>query len=140
MSDPLRSYKETQIKTATPARLVVMLYDGALKYLGLALEALADRHQRYDRASECLIRAQDIITELMVSLDFDQGREIARNLFNLYMWMNHQLLEGNITKNSAPLEQVKKLLTELRGVWAGVADKPGLEGVPRAAGGVNIAG
>ncbi len=140
MSDPLRSYKETQIKTATPSKLVVMLYDGALKYLGLALEALGARHQRYDRASEYLIRTQDIITELMVSLDFDQGREIARNLFNLYLWMNHQLLQGNITKSCVPLEQVKKLLVELRGVWAEVADKPGLESVPRAAGGVNIAG
>jgi len=140
MSDPLRSYKETQIKTATPSRLVVMLYDGALKYLGLALEALDARHQRYDRASEYLIRTQDIITELMVSLDFDQGREIARNLFNLYLWMNHQLLQGNITKSCVPLEQVKKLLVELRGVWVEVADKPGLESVPRAAGGVNIAG
>ena len=76
----------------------------------------------------------------MVSLDFDQGREIARNLFNLYLWMNHQLLQGNITKSCAPLEQVKKLLVELRGVWVEVADKPGLESVPRAAGGVNIAG
>jgi flagellar protein FliS len=140
MSDPLRSYKETQIKTATPGRLVLMLYDGALKYLSLAMEALAARHQRYDRVSEHLIRTQEIITELMVSLDFDQGRQIARNLFNLYMWMNHQLLEGNINKSSAPLAQVKKLLTELRGVWAEVADKPGLESVPRAAGGVNIAG
>jgi flagellar protein FliS len=140
MTEPLRRYKETQIKTATPGRLVVMLYDGALKYLALAMEALAARHQRYDRVSEYLVRAQDIITELMVSLDFDQGRDIARSLFNLYMWMNHQLMEGNITKNNAPLEQVKKLLTELRGVWAEVADKPGLESVPRAAGGVNIAG
>jgi flagellar protein FliS len=140
MSDPLRSYKETQIKTATPARLVVMLYDGALKYLALAMEALAARHQRYDRVSECLVRAQDIITELMASLDFDQGRDIARSLFNLYLWMNRQILEGNITKSSVPLEQVKKLLTELRAVWAEVADKPGLESVPRAAGGVNIAG
>jgi flagellar protein FliS len=140
MSDPVRSYKETQIKTATPSRLVVMLYDGALKYLGLAMEALGASHQRYDRASEYLIRTQDIITELMVSLDFDQGREIARNLFNLYLWMNRQLLQGNISKSCEPLEQVKKLLAELRGVWAEVAEKPGLDRIPRAAGGVNIAG
>jgi flagellar protein FliS len=140
MTDPVRSYKETQIKTATPGKLVVMLYDGALKYIGLAIEALAAKHQRYDRVSEYLVRAQDIVTELMASLDFDQGRDIARSLFNLYMWMNRQILEGNITKSSVPLEQVKKLLMELRVVWAEVADKPGLESVPRAAGGVNIAG
>jgi len=140
MSDPLRSYKETQIKTATPGRLVVMLYDGALKYLELGMEALAARHRSYDRVSEYLVRAQDIITELMVSLDFEQGREIARSLFSLYMWMNRQILEGNISKSSEPLEPVKKLLAELRGAWLKVADKPGLHSAPREAGGVNIAG
>lgn len=138
--DPLRTYKETQIKTATPGKLVVMLYDGAIKYLSLAMEGMAEKHHRYDRVSENLIRTQDIITELMVCLDFDRGGEVAKNLFNLYMWMNRQLLGGNIKKDQAPLEAVKKMLVELRGVWAEVADKPGLEGIAQATGGVNIAG
>ena len=139
-TDPLRSYKETQIKTATPGKLVVMMYDGAVKYLSLALESLNSRHHSYDRASEHLIRTQDIITELMVSLDFDHGGEIARNLFNLYMWMNRQLLDGNIRKDVAPLESVRKVLLELRSAWAELADKSGTEAGVRRAGGVNIAG
>jgi flagellar protein FliS len=139
-TDPLRSYKETQIKTATPGKLVVMMYDGAVKYLSLALESLNSRHHSYDRASEHLIRTQDIITELMVSLDFDHGGEIARNLFNLYMWMNRQLLDGNIRKDVAPLESVRKVLLELRSAWAELADKSGTDAAGRKAGGVNLAG
>ena len=138
--DPLRSYKETQIKTATPGKLVVMLYDGAVKHLSLALEALNSRHHNYDRVSGELIRAQDIITELMVSLDFEHGGEIARGLFNLYMWMNRQLLDGNIRKDTAPLEAVRGVLLELRTAWAEVAEKAGAESPARSAGGVNIAG
>jgi flagellar protein FliS len=139
-NDPLRSYKETQIKTATPGKLVVMLYDGAVKYLSLALEALNSRHHSYDRVSEQLIRTQDIITELMVSLDFERGGDIARSLFNLYMWMNRQLLDGNIRKDTAPLESVRAVLRELRYAWAETADKAGAEAPARNAGGVNIAG
>ena len=139
-NDPLRSYKETQIKTATPGKLVVMLYDGAVKHLSLALESLDSRHHSYDRVSEQLIRTQDIITELMVSLDFERGGEIARSLFGLYMWMNRQVLDGNIRKDTGPLEAVRKLLLELRAAWAEAAEKHGSESVTQAAGGVNIAG
>jgi flagellar protein FliS len=139
-TDPLRSYKETQIKTATPGKLVVMLYDGAVKHLSLALENLNSRHHSYDKVSGELVRTQDIITELMVSLDFERGGEVARSLFNLYMWMNRQLLDGNIRKDTAPLESVRSLLLELRSAWAEMAEKAGAQTPARAAGGVNIAG
>lgn len=139
-TDPLRSYKETQIKTATPGKLVVMLYDGALKHLALAQEALQSRHRRYDLVSGELVRVQDIVTELMVSLDFERGGEIARNLFGLYMWMNRQVLDCNIRKDAAPLQPVRKLLMELRAAWAEVAEKHGTESPTRSGGGVNIAG
>jgi len=139
-TDPLRSYKETQIKTATPGKLVVMLYDGAVKHLSLALESLNSRHHSYDRVSEQLVRTQDIITELMVSLDFERGGEIAKGLFNLYMWMNRQLLDGNIRKDTKPLESVRTVLLELRSAWAELAEKAGAQTPARNASGVNIAG
>jgi flagellar protein FliS len=144
--DPLRSYKETQIKTATPGKLILMLYDAAIRHLNQAVEDLEGEQRRYDRISNCLIKAQDIITELMISLDFDRGGEIARNLFALYVFMNRRLLDGNIRKDPVPLQDVRRLLTELRGAWASVAIKAGggeaaAQGVSAAqAGGVNIAG
>ena len=119
--------------------MVLMLYDGAIKNINLAVEALQEESGQYDRISNSVIKAQDIVTELMVSLDFEQGGEIAKNLFSLYVYINRQLLEANIQKNTKPLEEVRKLLTELRAAWAEIADKKGLEQNGQT-GGVNIAG
>jgi len=138
--NPLRSYKETQIKTATPGKLIMMLYDGAIRHLNQALEDLGKEHRQYDSISNSLIKTQDIISELMISLDFDRGGEIAKNLFSLYVFMNRRLLDGNISKDKAPLEEVKTFLSELRGAWAEVADKAGVSTGSTQGGGVNIAG
>lgn len=138
--NPLQTYKETQIKTATQGKLILMLYDGAIRNLNSALENMRQEHRAYDVTNNFLIKTQDIITELMVSLDFEQGGEIARNLFNLYVFMNRQLLEGNIGKKEQPLLEVRKLLTELRGVWAEVVTKKGLSKSAGAAGGINFTG
>lgn len=142
--DPLRSYRETQVKTATPGKLILMLYDAAIRHLNQAVEDLEGPQRRYDRVSNCLIKAQDIVTELMISLDFERGGEIARSLFGLYVFMNRRLLDGNIRKDAVPLQDVLRLLTELRGAWASVAAKAGggeaQAQVTAHAGGVNIAG
>jgi flagellar protein FliS len=138
--NPLRSYKETQIKTATPGKLILMMYDGAIKNLNQALQDMDDEHRRYDSISNSLIKAQDIIAELMISLDFERGGEIAKNLFGLYVFMNRRLLDGNIKKDKAPLEEVRTLLMELRGAWAEVADKAGVPARSNQTRGVNIAG
>jgi len=138
--NPLRSYKETQIKTATPGKLILMMYDGAIKNLNQALQDMDNEHRRYDSISNSLIKAQDIIAELMISLDFERGGEIAKNLFGLYVFMNRRLLDGNIKKEKAPLEEVKTLLIELRAAWAEVADKAGVSAGSNQRRGVNIAG
>ena len=138
--NPLRSYKETQIKTATPGKLILMLYDGAIRHLNQALQDMDNEHRRYDSISNSLIKAQDIIAELMISLDFERGGEIAKNLFGLYVFMNRRLLDGNIMKDKTPLEEVKTLLIELRGAWAEVADKAGVSVESSPNRGVNIAG
>jgi flagellar protein FliS len=138
--NPLRSYRETQIKTATPGKLILMMYDGAIKNLNQSLQDMDDEHRRYDSISNSLIKAQDIIAELMISLDFDRGGEISKNLFGLYVFMNRRLLDGNIKKDKAPLEEVRTLLMELRGAWAEVADKAGVTAGSNQTRGVNIAG
>ena len=138
--NPLRSYRETQIKTATPGKLILMMYDGAIKNLNQALQDMDDEHRRYDSISNSLIKAQDIIAELMISLDFERGGEIAKNLFGLYVFMNRRLLDGNIKKDKAPLEEVRTLLMELRSAWAEVADKAGVPAGSNQIRGINIAG
>jgi flagellar protein FliS len=138
--DPLNVYKETQIKTANQIRLIVMLYDGAIRHVNLALDAFQEGHRRYDVINNHLISAQDILSELMASLDFEKGGAIAKNLFSLYSFMNRRLLDGNLRKDPAPLAEVKKMLGDLREAWEELSTRKGLEGNAAPATGVNIAG
>lgn len=139
-TDQLKSYKETQIKTANQGKLIVMLYDGAIKYLNLALDSMHATDKHYEAISNNIIKVQDIVTELMVSLDFERGGEISKNLFSLYVFMNRQLLEANIQKNINPINEVKALLLELRSAWVEVSERRDLESRSGQRGGVNIAG
>ena len=139
-ADVLKNYRETQIKTANQGRLVVMLYDGAIRFINQALDGLLEERRKVDRISNDILKAQDIVAELMVSLDFDRGGQIAHNLFSLYMYMNRRLLDANISKETIPLNEVRSLLTELRSAWAEVAERRGVEQAVGGAGGVNLAG
>ena len=138
-TDPVQAYRETQIKTANQIKLIVMLYDGAIRHLSLALEELAGGHEHYDRVNNHIVAAQDIVSELMASLDFERGGEIARGLFSIYSYANRRLLDGNVRKDRAPLEEVKRLLAELRDAWAGISARKGLAEHAVPSGGVNIA-
>ena len=139
-TNPLSAYRETQIKTANQGKLIVMLYDGAIKNINLALESLNDGHDKFDLISSRIVRAQDIITELMVSLNFDEGGDIAQNLFNLYLFMNRRLLESNMNKKNEPLTEVRQLLTELRAAWVEISQRNENEDTETGRPGVNIAG
>ncbi len=138
-TDPVQAYRETQIKTANQIKLILMLYDGAIRHLSLALEDFLAGHEHYDRINSHIVAAQDIVSELMASLDFERGGEIARGLFSIYSYANRRLLDGNVRKDRAPLEEVKRLLTELRDAWAGISTRKGLAEHAVPSGGVNIA-
>ncbi len=138
--NPLNAYKETQIKTANQSKLIIMLYDGAIRNINLAVECMKDKHHKFDTISSTIVKAQDIIAELMVSLDFERGGEIAANLFSIYTFMNSRLLDANLKKEEAPLSEVKKMLIELREAWAEAAKKADIDSESRGEGGVNIAG
>ena len=139
-NDPGNVYREIQIKTANQIRLIVMLYDGAIKRINLSLDLFAQGHKRYDAINRNIIGAQDILSELMASLDFDKGGVLARNLFSLYSFMNRRLLEGNLKKDPAPLREVRKLLGDLREAWDEISTRKGLEENTVPTTGVNIAG
>lgn len=139
--DPVNAYKEIQIKTANQIRLIVMLYDGAIRHLNLAVDAFQEGHRRFDEINNHVIAAQDILSELMASLDFDKGGVLAKNLFSLYSFMNRRLLEGNLSKDPAPLSEVKKMLGDLREAWDEISTRKGLEeNTTPSSSGVNIAG
>ncbi|MGA2478285.1 MAG: flagellar export chaperone FliS [Spirochaetia bacterium] len=139
-NEPMNAYKEIQIKTANQIRLIVMLYDGAIRHINLAMDAFVEGHRRYDAINNHIIAAQDILSELMASLDFEKGGVLAKNLFSLYSFMTRRLLEGNLKKDAAPLAEVKKLLGDLREAWDEISTRKGLEEKASPATGVNIAG
>ena len=139
-SNPLKAYKETQIKSATPGQLIIMLYDGAIKNINIAIEGFKKKNKKLDTISNAIIKAQDIVSELMVSLDFEQGGDISKNLFSIYIYMNRELLNANIKKEKEPLESVKKMLMELRDAWNQINEKVNYENSSTRSGGINIAG
>jgi len=138
------TYKETKIKTAGPGQLIVMLYDEAVKQLTTAIEMLGAVKEKKDPGKieligKAIMKTEDIITELMISLDFDQGGEIAQQLFSLYTWFNRELVDANIAQDIEKMLTVKKLIIELRNTWNAISqntvDKPNREAI-----GINIAG
>ena len=139
-AQPLKNYRETQIRTASQGSLIVMLYDEATRRIRQAI-GLMDNPATDDieAIGQHLTKAQDIVTELMVSLDFERGGEIARNLFSIYMFANRELMQANMKKDPTALERVHRLLAELRGAWVEVAAKGEPQTVDGTTG-VNIAG
>ena len=140
MNSPLSAYKETSIKTASQGRLIVMLYEEAIRQLETCSDILKEKDKaRYDEVNRCITKSQAIISELMSSLDMQAGGEIASNLMNLYIYFNQTLLEANIEKNAEKVSQIARFMDDLREAWAAIENQVQTErSVPRTA--INIAG
>ncbi len=115
--NPLNAYRQVRVKTATQDKLIVMLYDEGLKQLQYAKKELSEQQPDLESVHNAIVKAQDVITELMVSLNFDQGGKIAQNLFHLYMYFNQTLVEANISKNPEGVLHIYELMNELREAW-----------------------
>jgi len=145
-SNAISTYRETKVKTASQGQLIIMLYDAALKNLDRALELLdlnaggKKNPENIEKISKAILKTQEIITELSVSLDFEQGGEIAQNLFALYTWFNRELVEANIAQDTTRVVIVRNLVNELKSAWAEIAVKNSPEAAGKAVTGVNIAG
>jgi flagellar protein FliS len=145
-TNAISTYKETRVKTASQGQLVMMLYDEAVKSLDRALELLAlntggkKNPGNIEKISKSILKTQEIVTELTVCLDFEQGRDIAKSLFSLYTWFNKELLEANIAQDIRRITAVRYQLNELRSAWAEIAAKTSPETAGKSVAGVNIAG
>ena len=140
------TYKETKVRTAGQGQLIVMLYDEAVKQLIKAADLLEQNQKdkkepgRIEQISKAVMKTEEILTELMVSLDFEQGGEISKNLFSLYTWFNRELVEANINQDIGRMLTVKNMLSDLRNTWSSVASQTPKEQLIREAVGLNIAG
>ncbi|MFL5963058.1 MAG: flagellar export chaperone FliS [Gaiellaceae bacterium] len=116
-----QAYAESSILTASPERLIVMLYDGAIRFLRQAAHAM--REGTPEQASDRLARANAILTELNCALDVERGGEVAERLRMIYLFCKRHTSDANLRRDPAGLDAVVKLLTELRESWAKVADQ-----------------
>ncbi len=140
------TYKETKVTTASQGQLILMLYDEAIRQLNIAIELLEaektnwESYDKIEPVSKAVMKAEEIITELLVSLDFEQGGEISKNLFSLYTWFNRELLEANIAQDDERMIVVRNMLAELREAWDEIIKKHKSEPSNRQSVGLNIAG
>jgi flagellar protein FliS len=114
-----QQYQQQQVFTAPPDKLLLMLFDGAIRFCNQAKKALAN--QKLEESNYYIIKAEDIILELMTSLKMDFA--FSQQLYSLYEYLYRRLVEANIEKEPALLDEVVELLTELRQTWAEVAVK-----------------
>ncbi|BDA78491.1 flagellar protein FliS [Leptospira kobayashii] len=116
-------YKANEISTVSQIKLIVMLFDGAIRFLGIAMDNMNPR--KYDVVNNHIIKAQDIITELLLSLNMEEGKEVANGLLSLYIYLKKRLLEANMKKDKQIVEECIKILTELKTSWEELEKKEG---------------
>ncbi|WP_052098926.1 flagellar export chaperone FliS [Paenibacillus stellifer] len=110
-----QAYQKNKYQTASPHRLTLMLYNGAIQFAGKAREAMLANN--ISDTNLYLQKSQDIIYELLSSLNIKEGGELAANLKNLYFYMIDRLIESNIQKKSSGIDEVVSMLEELKSAW-----------------------
>ena len=112
-------YMQTQVRSSSPLELVVMLYDGLLRYTGAAVDAMAHRDIRARR--DAISRSLAIICELQSTLNLQQGGEVAVQLDRLYTWRTESLVDATVRQDPAPIHDVRRVIETLRDGWQQVA-------------------
>ena len=115
------AYKKASVNTLDQNKLIIMLYDGAIKNANFAVQYMESGE--IEKVHDSLIKTKNIVTELLATLNMEQGGEIAKNLKSLYSYMFSQLIEANMEKKSEPVMSVIDLLKELRGAWLQIREK-----------------
>ncbi|MFT9005208.1 MAG: flagellar export chaperone FliS [Liquorilactobacillus hordei] len=110
-----KSYLKNQVMSASPNKLIEMLYQGAIKSVKIA--GIAIENDNPKKAHKELVRAQDILMELKGSLNTEVGGDVPENLESLYEFMYQQLVKANMNKDQTLLPPVVKMLTELLDAW-----------------------
>lgn len=115
-----KSYKAQSVQTASPGKLVLMLFDGYLRFTTAAVKSFeeTDLTKKNEGINNNLIKAQNIVTELQSSLDMSVPGELPGTLYRLYDYVLHQLQQANLQKKPEPIAEAEKVITELREAWA----------------------
>jgi flagellar secretion chaperone FliS len=113
VNNPYQSYQQNSVNTASPGELTLMLYNGCLKFINLAKQAIQAKDIQTKNIN--ILKAQKIIQELMVTLNLDL--EISNNMMSLYDYINRRLIEANIKNDTVILEEVEGIVADFRDTW-----------------------
>ena len=142
--NPYAAYQTTAVKTASQGKLVVMLYQGAEREMTAALKCFdADEKlptSKIEDFGKHVMKAQEIISELQVSLDMDKGGQIAQNLMSLYVYFNKELLNVSISHDKEKLKIILGMIKQLCSAWEVAASTTQADSIPQAQRALNITG
>jgi flagellar protein FliS len=119
------AYKVNEISTMSQGKLILMLYEGAIRFINIAIENNTPR--KFESVHKNLMKAQEIINELMLSLNIEEGGDVAKNLLSIYIYLKKQLVQANMDKSTEVMKECAKLLGSLKEVWEEVSK----EGAPK---------
>lgn len=113
INNPYQAYQQNSIYTATPGELTLMLYNGCLKFMRLAKKGIDEKDLEFKNTN--LIKAQNILKELMVTLNTDL--EVSKSMLSMYDYINRRLIDANIKNDASIIEEVEEYMTEFRDTW-----------------------
>lgn len=111
----VNEYRKGSVNGASPVQLIIMLYDGALKFMEAGKHSVLQKD--LPKQNQYLQKAQRIVMELMSCLDMNQGGDIAKNLLALYTYVLNELVQANIHDDIVPIDRSIKILSDLRESW-----------------------
>lgn len=111
----LKQYQKNEVETASPEKILILLYDGAINFLNKAKVAMEEGN--IEQTHNNILACEKIILEFMNTLDMDQGKELAENLYRLYEYLYNTLVEANLKRDRKKLMEVLNHLKELRITW-----------------------
>ncbi len=121
---PHQKYQQAQAQTASKPKLLIMLYDGAIRFVKAGIDGIATKN--VEMANNNLCKAQAIVHELVSSLNFDYP--ISNELVRVYEYMLNRLIEANVKKSVEPAEEVLEYLNDLREAWLEASKSSGMAG------------
>jgi len=117
----VNKYKQTSVTTASRGQVLLMLYEGAIRFTKLAIEGVK-KNDRVQKGTY-IVKVQDIVNELSLSLNHEVGGDISKELDRLYNYIIEQLTEANVKNDAKPLEVILKLLETLHDGWKVAVDQ-----------------
>ena len=114
-SNGIQNYRRTRILTADRTKLVLLCYEGAIDHLKMGKEKYLEKD--FEGKAKDFMKAQDIINELLSSLDFEKGGEIAKNLDAMYRYILQRLTQGDINRDMKVVDETIWMLGELKSAW-----------------------